>query len=745
MSAEYFTIEEIRDPSKYYEGYCVSKKTRTPEERYFGVDEIEEITTTSKKSQERLHEIEEQLVQAEDKCNKLKNQLDFMKRIYQQGDFRNKVPQSQSFDEAEKSITDSVNRLSELHSHIHEVEPEPVPLVYRRDASVEANIQNSATHGTQKSVKRGTRSDASEDTSIERIHDIHKKRPSVVSIKSKKFKKVYKNKLIKPKESSTSVISSNIQVLGSTVMNNDNKKNITKSGTSQTKTRSKPPPTQAKTVDSRKSTRPTRRIIRSKTTMSSKTQILNSSSKSQNLVELFHNSAVKESDSEGSTTCIKQTRTCQTVPPLDIEVNQTQSYNNDGQEDCKDDGNNYVEPATPRVHSNESCIVKRYELPTIASKMKQVDKNYWRSFDVRSIPFCPAKSTSPSHNIGLNIQQVMSIMKTRQPLSGISPTLAHNIGLAAGKLNNSPLSTLMTTLSSRIGCGKAQCPMMKDTINYHKLCELAKELPDEIMGDTFMDAGQGDARNTGNAMYMAASEGSHYPETCWTIDSSRNSRCTCLPQKTAEFNSSLPLQKFHSTATYESIDSSNQRHYYPASQQPAWSYDSSRMRQIMTAQGYTVAPSMQCQYVQQQQQQQQNASDANVPSSLQGKEKSLKAVLQNLHDEFEIMNREYEDFADKIDKNEVENIEEAREQLDNMEKGLNNKEEEIQIVMALYKEVLALKEQVRKLKQRSTATVVSYYPPKIPGVKDQNAIIHLTKLLKQIQSYQRYYYLRKSL
>lgn len=108
----------------------------------------------------------------------------------------------------------------------------------------------------------------------------------------------------------------------------------------------------------------------------------------------------------------------------------------------------YNEP--PLARTEFSTCTKNYELPTIASKMKQVAKCYLRGFDFRAIPFCAAKSTSPSHNIGINIQQVMSIIKTRQPISGISPTLAHNIGLAAEKLNSRPLSALVSSLGSRI-------------------------------------------------------------------------------------------------------------------------------------------------------------------------------------------------------------------------------------------------------------------------------------------------------
>ncbi|KAJ8931568.1 hypothetical protein NQ314_015515 [Rhamnusium bicolor] len=110
---------------------------------------------------------------------------------------------------------------------------------------------------------------------------------------------------------------------------------------------------------------------------------------------------------------------------------------------------NFEPPQAPRTEI--TTYSKNYELPTIASRMKQVAKSYLNSFSFKAIPFCAAISTSPSHNIGINIQQVMNILKTRQPINGISPTLAHNIGLAADRLNSRPLSALVSTINSRTG------------------------------------------------------------------------------------------------------------------------------------------------------------------------------------------------------------------------------------------------------------------------------------------------------
>lgn len=78
--------------------------------------------------------------------------------------------------------------------------------------------------------------------------------------------------------------------------------------------------------------------------------------------------------------------------------------------------------------------------------------------------------------------------------------------------------------------------------------------------------------------------------------------------------------------------------------------------------------------------------------------------------------------------------EETAKELEKMEKDLNNKEEEITMVISLYKEVSALKEQVKNLKQQSQSTVTVI--PKSKPSNDSQAAVHLTKLLRQIQNYQ---------
>lgn len=184
-------------------------------------------------------------------------------------------------------------------------------------------------------------------------------------------------------------------------------------------------------------------------------------SKTNNLVEIYHNKAVKNSDSDESN--LKKSRqqdriiTENFIPPLNIPTQNAIKgplYDNSAKSDsaCPNGFRNSFScdpPHQPRT-TVSCCYSRNYELPTVASKMKQVAKSYMGTLNLKTIPFCAAISTTQSHNIGINIQQVMNIIKNRQPINGISPTLAHNIGLAAEKLNSKPFSALVSTINSKI-------------------------------------------------------------------------------------------------------------------------------------------------------------------------------------------------------------------------------------------------------------------------------------------------------
>lgn len=78
------------------------------------------------------------------------------------------------------------------------------------------------------------------------------------------------------------------------------------------------------------------------------------------------------------------------------------------------------------------------------------------------------------------------------------------------------------------------------------------------------------------------------------------------------------------------------------------------------------------------------------------------------------------------------------QEIENMETILQNKEDEITMVMSLYKEVLSLKQQVKVLKKRASQStvVVNPFTSRQREYKEMNAAGHLTKLLRHIQQFQ---------
>ncbi|KAK9885846.1 hypothetical protein WA026_013725 [Henosepilachna vigintioctopunctata] len=436
------------------------------------------------------------------------------------------------------------------------------------------------------------------------------------------------------------------------------------------------------------------------------------------LVEIYHNNAAKETDSEEERNKNKIQVKIKTdiVPHLNIVGH-----------DCGDvkvgpqhiHEESYEEPHAPR-----NCYTnKSYELPTIASKMKQAVKLDFNMFNFKAIPFCPVSSTTPSHNIGINIQQVMSIIKTRQPVQGISPTLAHNINLAAEKLNHDPLTSFVSSMTSKIGYGRSTCPLNKYSLNYRHLEEIARTLPEEPIEE--MDEV---VNRTGNAAGPSGDMQMRNPPSPgqWTSDNGRRI-CTCAPTPGVEF------QQVYNK--YRSQPSSYDNKAHSSKQPPATAHDiykkasnDAASRKIKSM-GYVddQNQNMVADMVQENDQ---------VESPLFGKEKNLRNVLMNLHDDFEAMNRRYEDLSNRAVAGDA--TQETIKELEELEEQLNKKEEEINIVMSLYKEVVTLKQQVRNLKKFGSAMSNT---PKRRRSEDYTSKTaqHITKLLQQIH-YHRVYH-----
>ncbi|XP_068911303.1 uncharacterized protein [Tenebrio molitor] len=414
------------------------------------------------------------------------------------------------------------------------------------------------------------------------------------------------------------------------------------------------------------------------------------------LVEIYHNNAVKESKSSDSDITKKkyskanektETRS-ELIPPLNIEEN-----------DVKNDQPKGV----------VSCVYRNYTMPTISSRMKQVAKYYMNSFNIKTIPFCPATSTSPSHNIGINIQQVMSMVKCKQPVGRLSPTLAYNIGLAAGKWEDTPLPFLVSSVASKTFY--SQCPLSKSTVNYQHLQEMAKTIPQE----TIEEAEENEDTNSPETQSIIITGPSgdvkvtNRKQTIWTANFDEK-KCTCITPKGVGFQQII--NKFNGTV-------SKTKHLNNIPMVPL---------KIIK---------------QEQAQRARGGEECSKPTSdflpLQNKEKKLKEVLGKLHDEFEKMTKTYDDLVKQNEEGKA-NAQTMRE-LEILDKELNHKEEEIVMVMTLYKEVLALKQQVKSLKDRTSKENISVksQPPKFNGYNNVTTAGLLNKLLQRVQHFQTHY------
>lgn len=93
-----------------------------------------------------------------------------------------------------------------------------------------------------------------------------------------------------------------------------------------------------------------------------------------------------------------------------------------------------------------------------------------------------------------------------------------------------------------------------------------------------------------------------------------------------------------------------------------------------------------------------------------------------------------------MENGEVDKSSDVMQELEKLEKDLTCKENEITTVMDLYKEVTLLKEQVKTLREKASAgSIVESATPMVRKEREQNAALHLTKLLRQIQQYQGLY------
>ncbi|CAK9817405.1 hypothetical protein ANTPLA_LOCUS9365 [Anthophora plagiata] len=271
-------------------------------------------------------------------------------------------------------------------------------------------------------------------------------------------------------------------------------------------------------------------------------------------------------------------------------------------------------------------VTHNYEMPTLASKLKRANRSYFSRFNFQNIPFVVGTSVTPSHNLGLNIQQVLSIMKTRQSAtSGITPVLIRKISRGM-----KPVSILMEQINNQQG----------------KVSHVNSRLTNIHM---------------------------------------QNENVFLKYDKKEDTKSENLLNALNTT---QLLATDNKMLKLFASQQNVNSDVETRNIQSKTCQS-SICDKEIC-----------NTSAINQSQDSKG----IREVLVNLHDQFEEMNIKYEKLQAKAKECPNKDLE---EEILNLEKELSAKEDEINAVVNLYKEVMALKHQMRVLQEKNGYVCIS--------------------------------------
>ncbi|KAI4502582.1 hypothetical protein M0802_002494 [Mischocyttarus mexicanus] len=297
---------------------------------------------------------------------------------------------------------------------------------------------------------------------------------------------------------------------------------------------------------------------------------------------------------------------------------------------------------------------RNYEMPTLASKLKRTNRSYFNRFNFRNIPFVVGTSVTPSHNLGLNIQQVLSIMKTRQPnATGITPLLIRKVSKGL-----EPVSTLMNQ-------------MIVEMENDHHIVSTLE-----------------------NKCSYAGQSSSKFIKQSSTIEPQVKPQII-TQSETNSFINPDNIQKQKIQTGRESI-----KNYYSPVKNTTTKFTSKwnfkdypqTMRSVSKEEHNTM-----------------DCIQSNIKSNMRLSEsKGIREVLMNLHDQFEAMNMKYESLQKEAENSDDQSL---MNEIVTLEKELNSKEEEINALISLYKEVMALKQQMKVLQQRNSFVCIATKVP----------------------------------
>ncbi|XP_076684999.1 uncharacterized protein LOC143377532 isoform X2 [Andrena cerasifolii] len=329
---------------------------------------------------------------------------------------------------------------------------------------------------------------------------------------------------------------------------------------------------------------------------------------------------------------------------------------------------------------------RNYEMPTLASKLKRVNRSYFSRFNFRNIPFVVGTSITPSHNLGLNIQQVLSIMKTRQPtVNGVTPLLIRKVSRGI-----KPVSILMKQITD-------QCSKLSHMSSQMMATSVQKEF--SFMNDPEYLCENG----SGSLQYEKKGLSTFNLKLTPSLKQCQNLQETIKDNEDKNEN-------FHEK---KNIRSENRLNKCNTAQISGSTGNATLFKLFSSQQNVKTqmeVPEMRAKSEQDNVHNMEVHSTQSINQSQSAN--GIREVLVNLHDQFEEMNTKYEKLQAKAEKSNTKDLE---EEIQNLEKDLNTKEDEINAVVNLYKEVMSLKQQMRVLQERNSFVCISSEVPLGPN------------------------------
>ncbi|CAL1677269.1 unnamed protein product [Lasius platythorax] len=307
--------------------------------------------------------------------------------------------------------------------------------------------------------------------------------------------------------------------------------------------------------------------------------------------------------------------------------------------------------AFDRCH--DPMFTPSYEMPTLASRLKRSNRSYFSRFNFRNIPFVVGTSVTPSHNLGLNIQQVLSVMKTRQPITNdVTPLLISKVSRGM-----KPMSILLDQMNSGHSGRSAL------SISSHLPGIFNNESSNNIKRDKKLSVF--DLQRAENAR------------------TSNVSGTTMIPEKDNDVARQFNKEKIDS---YDHKIKQQSSTVVNKSNTPAIVRNQQGVSKILSNKETNIG----------------DYKTRTITSAHNSKE--IRDILINLHDQFEEMNTKYEKLQSEVEKS---NDKSLAKELSAMEKELGVKEEEINAVIGLYKEVMTLKQQMKMLHEKNSLVCIT--------------------------------------